>query len=241
MRKLLRTTIGLAAASALLFVWSPPSGADGNIYIAPVHHDATAVCAVTGDVSFTDTHGVNLHPTKNIYNFDSANIDCEDLDENDATTIGGVFEVNAMGDTTGITHTAATPSTTGETCEEGHHTTEGTGIVIDREAPHLGDVGTIHIFFQRFGGHVTAWGTVMLPTVGHKTFRATLTFTPSHAEEVIACVPGAPGSSETTAADHGTGPMVKITTADLVGEAEIYATESETYPSSSVPATITQS
>jgi hypothetical protein len=239
MRKLLRTTLGLAAASALVFVWSPPSGADGNVYTAPVHDDPTAVCTVVGVVGITKGHGVNLHPTKNVYDF-TADVDCVDLDGNDVTTLDGTFDVDVMVETTGITHTAAAPSTTGETCTEGHHTTPGAGTVTDTQAAHAGDVGAIHVYVQRLGPSVVAWGTIDLPTVGHKTFRATLTFVPPHLIELAACLLTVPGSTETTVSDHGTGgPMTKLTTLDVMGTVEVYSTESETLPSSSVPATLT--
>jgi hypothetical protein len=223
MSRLLRIAIGLPAVAALLFVASPPSAADPPT-TPPVHTTPiTAVCAVSGLVGFTGTYGINLHPTKNVYRFDSTSISCVDRDPNDATTVDGTFIVAAMGETTGVLETAV--GTTGETCDEGHHTTEGTGAVNDTQAPHDGDTGTLHVFFQRFGSNVVAWGTFWLPTTGHKTFLAELEFIPNASELAAACNPANPGATATTVTDHGTGgPMSKITVADLVGEATVFAT-----------------
>jgi hypothetical protein len=211
MSKLARTTVGIAAIAMMLFLWAPSSSAD-DPKTPPVGHTmVTAVCAVDGTVSFTGTPGVNGHPTKNVYSFDSTSILCVDTTSDDDATVDGTFDVDLMGSTSGVLTTADTGAT-GETCEEGHSTATATGIATDTAAPHAGDIGDIHVDFERLGGHVIAWGTFDLPTTGHQTFRATLALTPSH-------LPG-----EATACSDTSPTGVKITTADLDGEAEVYAT-----------------
>jgi hypothetical protein len=235
MTKILRTLVRLAAASALVLLWAPTSGAEDSIKTAPVHSEPSAVCALSGVVAYTNTHGINLHPTKNVYDFDSANITCLDLNQFDYTTLDGSFEVNLMGDTTGITHTAADPSITGETCDEGQHTTISTGTATDVEAPHLGDSDTAHAFFQRMGLRGVFWGTLQLPTTGHQTFRITFDFIPTHLEEEVACDEGLAEASGTPP-----DPMVKITTFDLAGYGELYPADTEVFPEQTMGATITR-